>query len=218
MYVNRRKETTRNFPKDRPQNLETSQSGSNTTRHNLDSISGGGDRLLDKNEEKERKVKDGKSATDLEAVVLPVASEYGKALKETLDELERYHADFHSLIEQDAKSMFRNKSVCALSHTVELEDYIYRIARISLIAYVSDDYLNRKLGVLEDVIKVVIRQIKDLPSPEDVKELHGFSTRKTELDLLMNKLKELTDQAEKEKAEAFKKIDRARQQVLKDVV
>lgn len=59
---------------------------------------------------------------------------------------------------------------------------------------------------------------EETPTPEDMKGLRELSTRKTELDVLMKKLKELTAQAEKEKADAFRKIDVARQQVLEDVV
>jgi hypothetical protein len=40
----------------------------------------------------------------------------------------------------------------------------------------------------------------------------------TEIDSLIKNLKDLTDQAEKEKIETFKKLDKARQQVLRDSV
>ena len=171
---------------------------------------------MDENEEKEREVKEETDATKLENVTLPVAPEYGKTIKDVLEAMDNDNANIRSLINKDARSMFRNKR--ALNYIAHLLEYNHRAARISLIAYFSADYLNRKIDMLEEVIMILMRQIKDLPAPDDVKELREFSTRKTELDLLMKKLKELTDQADKEKAEAFRKIDVARQQVLKDIV
>lgn len=170
---------------------------------------------MDKNEEKEREVKE-ENATKLENVALPIAPEYIKKIKDMLEEMDKSDDYELSLIKKDARSMFRNKR--ALNYIARLVEYNRRVARISLIAYFSDDYLNRRLDIIDEVITILIRQIQDLPTPEDIKELRGFSTRKTELDLLMKKLKELTDQAEKEKSEAFRKIDVARQQVLKDIV
>lgn len=171
---------------------------------------------MDKNEEKEREVKEKTNAAKLENVALPVASEYAKVIKDILKNMDNDNARISSLINKDARSLFRNKR--ALNYIAHLLEYNHRAARISLIAYFSADYLNRKLEMLEEVIMILMRQLKDLPAPEDIKELREFSTRRTELDLLMKKLKELTDQAEKEKGEAFRKIDVARQQVLKDVV
>jgi hypothetical protein len=171
---------------------------------------------LDKNEEKEREVKKETNATKLENVTLPVAPEYGKTIKDVLEAMDNDKARVFSLINKDARSLFRNKR--ALKYIAHLLEYNHRAARISLIAYFSADYLDRKIEMLEEIIMILMRQLKDLPAPEDIKELREFSTRKTELDLLMKKLKELTDQAEKEKGEAFRKIDVARQQVLKDVV
>lgn len=171
---------------------------------------------MDKSEEKEREVKEKRDATKLETVALPVAPEYGKALKDVLEEMDSNNAGMRSLINKDARSIFRNKR--ALKYIAHLVEYNHHVAKMTMIAYFSADYLNRKLEMLEEVITILMRQMKDLPAPEDIKQLREFSTRKDELDLLMKKLKELTDQAEKEKAEAFRKIDVARQQVLKGIV
>jgi len=160
-------------------------------------------------------MKEAKTAKS-EEVTLPIAPEYGKQVKETLEMIEKSYAMARSNIRKDATSMFSNKRT--LNYIANLVELAHWSARLSVITYFSADFLNRKAEVLEEVIVILSRQLKDVPAPEDIKELREFSTRKIELDSLMKKLKELTDQAEKEKAEAFKKIDVARQQVLKDIV
>jgi len=170
---------------------------------------------LDKNEEEDRKIED-KTFSKLETVTLPVASEYSKGIKDVLETIDKYYASALLTISKDSRSLFSNKGM--LRYIANLVELAHWSARLCLIAYFSADFLNRKAQMLEEVIVILSRQLKDMPAPEDIKELREFSTRKTELDSLMKKLKELTDQAEKEKAEAFKKIDIARQQVLKDIV
>jgi hypothetical protein len=170
---------------------------------------------LDQNEEKEREIKEDNS-TKLERVALPIASEYAKEVQKMLDEMDESDNQVLSLINKDAKSMFKNKR--ALKYIARLIEYNRQVARTSVVAYFGTDYTNRKLNMLEEVITTLIQYITSLPQPEDMKKLKDFSQQMAELDVLMKKLKELEDQAEQEKAEAFKRIDKVRQQVLKDVI
>jgi hypothetical protein len=92
------------------------------------------------------------------------------------------------------------------------------MTRIELVSYFAGDYLNRKLALLEEIVLILANKVKDLPASADVKKLKTISQRMTEIDSLIKNLKDLTDQAEKEKIETFKKLDKARQQVLRDSV
>jgi hypothetical protein len=167
---------------------------------------------LDKNEEKEREIEIAK----LEAITLPIAPEYGKAMKDILESIDKTDANTLLAISKDAMSLFSNKRT--LGYIRVLVENLHRIARVSLITFVSTDLLNRKLGLHEQILLILQKQMQRLPTPEDVKKLKELSIRMTELDSLMEKLKKMSDEAEIEKAEAFRKLDKARQQVLKGVV
>jgi len=151
-----------------------------------------------------------------EEVTLPIAPEYGKQVKETLETIEKSYAMARSNIRKDATSTFSNKRT--LNYIANLVELAHWSARLSLITYFSAAFLNRKADVLEEVIVILSRQLKDMPAPEDIKKVRELSATKTEIEALMKKLKEMTDQSEKEKVETFRKIDKARQQVMKDIV
>jgi hypothetical protein len=170
---------------------------------------------LDKNEEKERGMKDRIASKNIDAV-LPVAQDRTEGLKELLDTMEKSREYALSQVRKDAKSIFSNKR--NLAYIELLIQLSHDTSRMGLVTYFSADYLNRKINILEKALTIAFNQITDLPRPEDMKKMREMATRMTELDALMKKLKEMTDQAEMEKANTFKKRDMARQQVLKGVV
>lgn len=169
---------------------------------------------MDKNEEKEREVKEPEEVFN--EIVLPVAQEYSEVIKNLLTKVDESHANMVSAIDEDAKSFLSNRRM--LSYVRLLVVISHDIAKTSFITYFSADYIRRKLDLLEQAFLIMQKQLKDFPASEDVKKLREMSVRMTELDSLMAKLKKLEDQAEMEKADAFRKLDKARQQVLKDDV
>jgi hypothetical protein len=195
--------------------METSQSRSNTTRYNFDTASRRGDRLLDKNEEKERKVKGETKEVALD-FVLPVAQDRAETLNGMLAQFDKSREWAVSAIGKDEKSLLSNKRT--LHYIKNLVQIVHDIVGIGLVTYFSADYLNRKVDLLEQVILIMQKQMKDLPAPEDLKKIREISAQKGELEALMDKLKQLEDEAEMEKMNTAKKLDKARQQVMKDIV
>ena len=171
---------------------------------------------MGKNEEKERKIEENETFSKLEQVTVPIGQEYGKAIKDVLEIIDKSYVSALSAIGKDTRSIFSNKRT--LRYIANLVELAHWSARLSLLAYFSSDFLNRKVEMLEEVIVILSRQLKDMPAPEDIKKLRELATTKTEIEALMKKLKEMTDQSEKEKVDTFRKIDRARQQVMKDIV
>lgn len=167
------------------------------------------------NEEKKRIVKIKPDAIDFD-VLLPVAKDHTKELKEVIDALEKSQEAVLQAISKDEQSLFSNRKI--LSYLKVLMKFSHEMAIIGFITYFSSDYLHRKVDALEQIVGIMQKQLKDLPAPEDVKKLGEAAKQMVELEAALKKLKELEDQAVLEKANVFRTIDKARQQVMKDIV
>lgn len=173
---------------------------------------------MDKNEEKDREVKQDANTTaeDMAKMFLPVAQDHAESLNALLKWVAEAENSLLSAVEKDMKSILNNKRT--LSYVRNLVLFTHDVAGAALISYFSADYLGRKLDLLEQALVLMQRQLKDLPASEDVKKVREMSTRMTEMDALMAKLKQMTDQQELEKVNAWEKIDTARKQVMRDIV
>ena len=171
---------------------------------------------MDKNEDRQQEEVSQIPSKEVPALFLPVAQEYGEVLKDLLATLEKSREYSLSLIRNDIKSLFSNKRM--LYHIMYLVQISHDMAKIGLVSYFSGDYLNRKLALLENIVLTMQSKMKDLPASADVKKLKTISKQMTEMDSLIKNLQDLANQSEKEKIETFKKLDKARQQVLRDSV
>jgi hypothetical protein len=160
--------------------------------------------------------KDEETKQAIENIALPISQENVKALKNLMEAIDKWKEDASEEIDKETKSLFTNKKF--LRYVLNLVNVLYESYRASEIAYFSLDFINRKVMMLEQVLTVMQNQLKEMPASEDVKKFREMSARMTEMDSLMTKIKQMTEQAEMEKANAFRKLDKARQQVMEDIV
>jgi len=169
---------------------------------------------LDKDENrKQEEVKTPQTQKPFSHIELPIALEYNNVVKDLLNQIEDSHASAVIAIDEDSRSIFSNKKI--LLYVMNLVNISHEMSRYSIISAFAVDYVNRKLEVVEKAVQFLIEKTKRLPTKADLKKLKKISKQLTDIDAVMQNVKVMAEK-EKEVAEAVKKIDKDRQEVLRD--
>jgi len=127
----------------------------------------------------------------LEKSMRPAAQEYVEKLNDLLTTVEESRVKAIAAIGKDAKSFLSDKKT--LCYILDLANISYEATKLVLASGYAIEVLNRKTGILEEALLLMITKIKEIPETKDLEDLRKILKQMTDMDETMQKLKTQMD-------------------------
>jgi len=148
-----------------------------------------------------------------EIINIPILEARVKTVEEIFDAMEKHKKNGLQILAHLNKSFYvSNKKF--LPYFKNLINISYEAQREALLAGFAVEFLNEKVDLLEKAIAVLVSRTKSL-NEKDMKEQGKIEKEQKELDGI---LEQMDMQKKKETIEAFQKIDKIRQDLLRDAI
>ena len=172
---------------------------------------------MDKTENRKEKVNETIEQKSMGVLEIPVGLEYTKDLEDFLKRIDASRDRAVTQIRKDAKSFFSNKKT--LLYILNLVDLSHEMAKIGITTAYGIEVINRKLSLLEQAVVILAskkQKSEKTLSSENMKEQKNVAKQQRELEEILSKM---DIQKQKETLEAFQRLDKIREDLLRvDIV